>query len=207
MKKLIVLFVMVLGLVPASLFASERVDQHLTQEEFRAKLQPTSEAGKGEWIDLSGLIVPKVEAEALAAAVEAGRITRLEQLNERFARWHADYYDMEWTWALDALERYFEVDRRTLRPADAERIVRAWQEAVISLDRMLYEDARKEFSMSARIGFGVDGGDDRSRQLDFESVRGCFESNPFVTEVQRHIDDKRALGDELLHRLALLHRI
>ncbi len=178
-----------------------------SEEEFRARLQPTSEAGKGEWIDLSGLIVPKVEAEALAAAVEAGRITRLEQLNERFARWHADYYDMEWTWALDALERYFEVDRRTLRPADAERIVRAWQEAVISLDRMLYEDARKEFSMSARIGFGVDGGDDRSRQLDFESVRGCFESNPFVTEVQRHIDDKRALGDELLHRLALLHRI
>ena len=39
MKKLIVLFVMVLGLVPASLFASERVDQHLTQEEFRAKQQ------------------------------------------------------------------------------------------------------------------------------------------------------------------------
>lgn len=53
------------------------------------------------------------------------------------------------------------VDR--LSPGDIIRIVRQWNEAVVSLDRMLYDDAHKEFSMISRIGFGVDGS---TRQRD-----------------------------------------
>ncbi len=180
-------------------------DKFSSEEDMRQRLRPTSSIGSGEWIDLSGLIVPRTEVDALAAAVETGEISQVAQLNARFALWHANYYDMEWTWAIGIIERYFGVNRDTLTSIEVAKIVRSWQEAVISLDRMLYEDARKEFSISARIGFGVDGEDAaHSRQMDFESVRGCFESNPFVMEVCRHIEDKRALGDELLARLSLL---
>ena len=41
--------------------------------------------------------------------------------------------------------------------AEASAIVRDWQEAVVSLDHEVYEDARKEFSLSAMTGFGADG--------------------------------------------------
>ena len=37
--------------------------------------------------------------------------------------------------------------------------------------------------------------------MDFEQVRGDFESNPFVMAVLRHIEVKRALGDELIERM------
>ena len=49
-------------------------------------------------------------------------------------------------------------------------------------------------------GFGADGSHDEMKQ-DFEQVRGDFESNTFVTAVLKHIEDKTALGNELIKRI------
>ena len=70
-------------------------------------------------------------------------------------------------------------------------------------DRMVYDDARKEFSLTSMTGFGADGTHAEMKQ-DFEQVRGDFESNTFITAVLKHIDDKTALGDELIGRLQSL---
>ena len=64
----------------------------------------------------------------------------------------------------------------------------------------VYEDAQKEFSLTSMTGFGADGSK-TEQQLDFEQVRGVFESNPFVTAVLEHIKVKTALGNELIDRL------
>jgi hypothetical protein len=37
--------------------------------------------------------------------------------------------------------------------------------------------------------------------MDFEYVRGAFDNNPFVMATLKHIDDKRALGNELIERI------
>ena len=84
--------------------------------------------------------------------------------------------------------------------ADIICIVEKWKEAVIGLDRMVYEDAKKEFSLASMTGFGVDGSR-LEKEMDFEQVRGDFESNPFVTAVLKHIEVKSALGDELIERM------
>ena len=49
-------------------------------------------------------------------------------------------------------------------------------------------------------GFGIDGGAE-VKKLDFEQVRGEFESNSVVTAIQNHIRQKAALGDELINRM------
>ncbi len=79
-------------------------------------------------------------------------------------------------------------------------IVEMWKEAVIGLDKILYEDAHKEFNLASMTGFGADGSKEEKEQ-DFEQVRGDFESNPFVTAVLDHIKAKEALGNELISRL------
>ena len=66
---------------------------------------------------------------------------------------------------------------------------------------MVYEDARKEFSLSFKTGFGADGSSSE-RELDFEQVRGDFENNVFVRTITEHIKAKKALGEELKARLA-----
>ena len=52
--------------------------------------------------------------------------------------------------------------------------MKKWQEAVVGLDKMVYADAKKEFSLSAMTGFGADGSREEMEQ-DFEQVRGVFE--------------------------------
>jgi hypothetical protein len=37
--------------------------------------------------------------------------------------------------------------------------------------------------------------------MDFEQVRGDFESNPFVRATLNHIEVKSALGDEIIARM------
>ena len=95
---------------------------------------------------------------------------------------------------------WYRVTPESITAGDVIRIVNTWKEAVVNLDKMLYEDAKKEFSMTAQTGFGADG-NQKQKKIDFEQVRGAFENNPFVETVQEHIKAKTALGDELIERL------
>ena len=98
------------------------------------------------------------------------------------------------------IKEYFGIDVAEMTREQAIDIVRQWKEAVVSLDEMVYEDAKKEFSLAAMTGFGADGTREEKEQ-DFEHVRGDFEGNPFVRAVLEHIEKKSALGDELIGRL------
>ncbi len=110
---------------------------------------------------------------------------------------------MEWTWVYDVWKSVYGVELSGITASQIIETVRGWQAAVIGLDEMLYDDAHKEFSLSAMTGFGVDGSEGDKR-LDFEEVRGAFETNSFVEAVKRHIVEKRALGDELIQRMSLI---
>jgi hypothetical protein len=106
----------------------------------------------------------------------------------------------EWTWAYDKIKTFYGIDPEEISSKDIISIVQKWKDAVVGLDHLVYEDARKEFSLSSMTGFGADGSRSE-REQDFEQVRGDFESNPFVTAVLRHIEEKSALGDELVGRM------
>lgn len=171
-----------------------------TIEEVRERLKPTSEVGEGEWIDLAGLILPKESLDNMVLEVENNQVDSLAILEGFFNVMHRNYYEMEWTWAYGKIEEYYHIDLDTISAAQIVDLVKQWQSSVISLDDLLYSDARKEFSLTSMTGFGVDGSD-KEKLEDFEGVRGVFDSNPFVTAVKEHIITKRALGDELIGRM------
>ena len=178
----------------------ENLPAGASDEDLRAALLPTIEGGKGNWVDISGMIAPKGVVEDLLAKVSSGELSSIDEVHKAFADMHAHYYEYEWTWAYDHYKDFFGVDMTTITKEDVIDIVRKWKEAVIGLDRQLYEDAQKEFSLAAMTGFGADGSKIEKEQ-DFEQVRGDFESNSFVTAVLDHIRVKEALGDELIARL------
>ncbi len=177
--------------------------QFSSDEDIRRRLVPDTEIGKGEWADISGLIAPKSEIEKLITAIERGEITRLTEINAEWERMYRNYYTYEWSWVYEHIEAFYGIPPEKLTAAYITSIVEQWREAVVWLDKMIYEDARKEFSLASRTGFGADG----SREVkdsDFEQVRGDFESNPFVCATLKHIEDKTALGQEIIDRLAHL---
>ena len=169
-------------------------------EAIRERLKPETEIGLGEWVDIAGLIAPKSEIEQLVNGIESGEVNRLRCINESFSKMHGNYYTYEWTWAYSKIQEFYGIDPDQITSKEVISIVQVWREAVVSLDRMVYEDARKEFSLSSMTGFGADGSRNE-KKLDFEQVRGDFESNPFVTAVLKHIEDKSALGEELIRRM------
>lgn len=171
-----------------------------SNEEIRERLKPNSETGLGEWVDLSGLIAPKSEIDHLLSGIENQEITTLKGINQIFKELHANYYDYEWTWAWSKIKDFYHVTEENITASDIIAIVEKWKEAVIKLDQMVYDDAKKEFSLSFKTGFGADG-NIKEQQLDFEYVRGAFEKNPFVIATLKHIKDKEALGDELIDRI------
>lgn len=169
-------------------------------EEIRCRLQPDTVIGEGEWVDISGLIAPKTEIERLMNDIETGVLYTVDQIHDRFAEMHANYYTYEWTWAYGKMLEFYGLNAETITAKDIIDIVHQWQKSVVGLDRMVYEDAKKEFSLTSMTGFGADGSKEE-QVLDFEQVRGVFESNPFVTAVLKHIEVKTALGNELIERL------
>lgn len=109
---------------------------------------------------------------------------------------------MEWTWVADNFRAWAGKGIGELTLEDVAVLAERWERSVVALDRMLYDDARKEYSLSSTTGFGADG-EAVTRAEDFRNVRGEFEEDAFVRMVQKHSADKSALGADLRRRLGL----
>ena len=172
-------------------------------EAVRSALRPTTTIGLGDWVDLSGLIAPKAEVLRLVEAIESGAIHEVGEIHETLSDLHRHYYEYEWTWAYDKIKTYYGLDLEGATASEIAQLVERWRSSVVELDREVYADAKKEFSLSAMTGFGADG-DEVQQARDFEEVRGAFDSNPYVSSILKHIEGKSALGQDLLDRLAPL---
>lgn len=171
-----------------------------SDEDLRAMLVPDCLEGAGEWVDISGLIAPKQVIEQLIADVVNGEVDDVLTLNNRFEAIHKKYYDLEWTWAYRIMLDYFGLDAEKITRQDVIDIINRWIKAVKFIDESVYADAKKEFSLSAKTGFGADGSK-FDVEADFEQVRGVFESNSFVKAVVEHISKKNALGKKVISQL------
>ena len=177
----------------------EKSEWH-TMDELRAVLRPDSPSGSGAWVDLSGLIAPKGEVTRLLDDIQNG-VLSLNDIQARLIEMNANYYSYEWTWALEKLEQVWGCDVEHVTLAQIRKTIQEWREAVVKLDHMVYDDARKEFDLNSQTGFGADG-DREQAEADFEEVRGSFESNSFVKAVLEHIERKTELGNKMLAKLA-----
>jgi len=172
-------------------------------DELRAALSPETNVGRGKWVDLAGLFAPEESVQKMLDDIENGTISTLEQTTEAFQSMHDNYSAYEWAWVANVLQQRLGKTVEQITSEDIIEMVTKWKTAVIDLDRMLYADAQKEYAATAQTGFGLDG-EEETKHSDFEQVRGTFEENSFVSEIEKHITSKTALGDELISRMEKL---
>jgi hypothetical protein len=144
---------------------------------------PRTAYGDGEWLDVAGMIAPEKAVEDLLNDVQSGAVHDLAALGDRFADMHENYYKYEWKWALQTMEEYYGFRLCNACKEDIAALVNKWKHSVIALDQLIYEDARKEYALNGREG---------------------FEDDPFVKSVVRHMKEKSALAEEVLHYLKRL---
>jgi hypothetical protein len=179
--------------------------QFENSDQLRAALKPHTSIGPGKWVDMAGMFAPEEAVEKLLSDIENGSISSLEQVADVFRSMHENYPEYEWAWAAKVLQENQGKAIDEITADDIIELTKKWKQAVIELDNMLYADARKEFTATAQTGYGLDGSEE-TKQADFEQVRGTFEENSFVLEIEKHIVRKTALGDELVGRMEELRR-
>nr|WP_321453703.1 DUF4954 family protein [uncultured Carboxylicivirga sp.] len=174
----------------------------VNSEELRTSLATQSSFGTGEWIDMAGLLVPNERVMTLLDDLENDKIADLTKLNNSYKSLHISYFDYAWNWCSKVFKSEFDLDWKTIEIDQLIAFIDDWKKSVIDLDNMVYADARKEFTLNTQTGFGIDGSEE-TRTLDFEYVRGEFESHPSVQDIRNHIREKSRLAEELKERLIL----
>ena len=172
-------------------------------QELRTILAAQTDVEPSKWVDLAGLLAPQQCVEKMLSDIETGKVDTLAQAAEVFGSMHNRYAEYEWAWAANVLQQQLGKNIGEITAQDIIDMTTKWKTAVVELDRMLYADAQKEFDGTSQIGFGIDGAEE-TRSADFEQVRGTFEGNSFVSEIEDHINRKTALGDELIGRMEKL---
>jgi hypothetical protein len=177
--------------------------QFKSVDELRAVLSPQTCIGTGKWVDLAGLFAPEESVQKMLSDIENGSISTLEQVTEAFRLIYDNYPKYEWDWAAGVLQQRLGKTINKITANDIIELTTKWKEAVVELDHRLYADAKKEFTDTAQIGYGIDG-DEQTKHSDFAQVRGVFEKDSFVSEIEKHIAGKTKLGDELISRMKKL---
>ena len=172
-------------------------------DELREALLPETDLGPGKWIDLAGLFAPEDAVQKMLSDIKNDTIHTLEQVAGTFKLMYDNYPIYEWAWAVNILQQILDKKIDEILPEDIIDLTTKWKDAVVDLDHRLYADAKKEFTATAQIGFGLDG-DEQTKHLDFAAVRGTFEQDSFVSEIEKHISSKTELADELINRMEKL---
>ncbi|MDR1679938.1 MAG: DUF4954 family protein [Prevotellaceae bacterium] len=126
----------------------------------------------GKWLDLAGLVIPEMMINFLSEKLKRGEITNLENWNKQLNFVHSDAYSkMEAAWAKPYL-------------ANPETVTENAAKAREKYKNILLADAAKEFSAEAKICFGLDS-DAESKNAEFSVLRGKFEENSVVLDIQK----------------------
>lgn len=141
-----------------------------------------------EWLDIAGQLMPRERLSDIHQAIESGSVTSIEQFAAVMDKPVQSYDADEWVWVLAGWKEVFGND---LANASADEIV-AMADAYLKIKgkflRMVIADAGKEFDELSHSGFGIDGAQD-DIDADFREVRGTFEDNKFVKQMQKALED------------------
>ena len=146
----------------------------------------------GRWVDLLGLFVPQSRVTRLIGDIIAGAVTDIEALISRLKSLYEGYADDEWAWCVDLLESVLEIRFEELKPCHLRTLMEDWRENSIKFNKMILNDAGKEFNPNSRISYGLDG-DAETVQKDFEQIHGTVEENSFVRQI---LDEITSIEDQ-----------
>ena len=107
--------------------------------------KPTSTIGQGNWIDLSGLLLPESEETRLIDDIKNGTLETIQAVIDRFEEINDHYREYQWAWTYQMILDYYGLDEIT--EEDAQRI----REDYIVARRIwigeIRKDAEKEYAM------------------------------------------------------------
>ena len=140
------------------------------------------------WDDIGGLLMPRARLQRIEADILSGTLDTPAAVDAAFAAAAAAGDADEWEWVRATWQQRTGGGVEDLSPADLDELEASQSKATTTYVKKILADAEKEFDQLARFGYGVDG-DDEARDRDFEAVRGHFDDNSFVRQMQDRLGE------------------
>ena len=107
--------------------------------------KPASKTGEGDWIDLSGLLLPASEEQRLINDIKNGSLESIHEVLDRFNDINDHYREYQWAWTYKLIMDYYGIDE--LSETSMQRIREDYVKARRAWIAEIRKDAQKEFDM------------------------------------------------------------
>jgi hypothetical protein len=161
----------------------DTIESPLSLKSIIGLFEVNKEIAASEWIDMVGMVVPVSALEIFVSGIKKEKIAELAEIEAGLKTLYDDYSAYTWRFTLKILSDRFGISADNISVENIVELVTRWKENVIRLNNMIMSDTKKEFDANSRIGFGL-GGDELTRDADFEQVRGNYEENSFIRGLQ-----------------------
>jgi hypothetical protein len=106
---------------------------------------PQTDIGRGNWVDLSGLLLPESEEQRLVDDIVNGNVESVQEMLDRFEEINRNYPEYRWAWTYQMMLDYYGLE--TLTEEDAERIRQDYVTARRAWIAEIRKDAEREFDL------------------------------------------------------------
>ncbi len=159
--------------------------------------------GTEKWLDLAGLLAPELRVNQLLDDIENGKLDTLESIADRFKRLYENYSTFKWNWAIKKIRNIMKNQQHSSETEKVIQIINDWAKACEKLTLLIIDDAGKEFSAEPRLSYGIDG-DEKTRDADFDAVRGTLEGNNLVRKLKQRIETTKKTAEEMINKVKSL---
>jgi NDP-sugar pyrophosphorylase family protein len=173
------------------------IDPGSSADDIRKMLAPQGTDDAGRWVDICGMFSPAAKIEELVEAVKARKIKSVDELEKYLAVIYNSYHEYAWNWCCSLISRKTDDTHDPVTIDSLIRIITDWKDNTVKLNNMILKDAEKEFDTGSRTGYGIDGAED-TRDKDFQSVRGAWDKNTFVTTLLKESAETEARAEKII---------
>lgn len=153
-----------------------------------------------KWIDVSGMFSPEHLIENLINSVQKSDINSIDNIEIELDNIFKSHNKNLFNWCLGLMEKIYKKKINKFSMEDIIKIISDWKTAKITFNNLVLKDAEKEFQNKIKIGFGLDGNSLRTDK-DFKEVRGTYNENNFVKEIQDENEVINKISADLINKI------
>lgn len=175
--------------MPIKIFIGDQLIKQIDQleaqsfDEIKKKLDTSEMPLDEKWIDMAGMLAPAEQIDSVIKDITSGNLNELGAIQARLIEIHEQYDKFAWQWTASLIKQEFK-SVSEMTGEDFVEIINEWEQYKVKLNKMILRDAEKEFDQTSKIGYGIDG-DEKTRDADFENVRGKLEEDGFVQDLEK----------------------
>jgi hypothetical protein len=173
------------------------LDNNSSLIDLRNMLTAQGKDGAGKWVEICGMFSPASKIDELVESVKSRKIRSVDELVENLTSIYSNYNIYAWIWCCSLISQQTGDKPENISINNLIQIIIDWKTYAIKINNMILKDAEKEFAPGSKIGFGIDGDID-TRDSDFQAVRGEYENNKFVTNLQRESKEIEEKANRLI---------